>query len=242
MVCHKRDLILAVYSFGHIKYILEKLIVRIGYLQYRDHERAPINKKCFAKVPYKVEYVEPLFIRHKYFGLCHLYKIISGPSSSYHLRHLSPPSVCEREHSVRKGNFFAISHTKCYEFFHLEYPRAMEQIWFRNTPNPNGNIQQHIHNELSPSHPLLNQPYNIMSGSSSVQLFCMHVGLSPVTVHSHGYNFITLVPYAMWHLKILSVIFSQMSDPANQRATLTNRVTDILNNINSLDTSLWFQN
>ncbi len=57
--------------------------------------------------------IEPLSIRRKYFGLCHLYKIINALTPSYmYLRDLLPPFVGERVgYSLRNFGCFLIPHT-----------------------------------------------------------------------------------------------------------------------------------
>ena len=88
------------------------------------------------------------------------------------------------------------------------------------------------------------QPYNSMSGSSTVQHSRMRMGLSPLNAHRHSYNFINnnVCPLCSTRIENTFHYFLKCPTLANQRVTLMNRVTNILNTVNSLDINIFSRN
>ncbi len=196
--------------------------------------------------------IEPLSIRRKYYGLCHLYKIINGLTPSY-LRDLLPPFVGERVgYSLRNSDCSLIPHTtKSYVLNSFSWNTPVHWNKLSLETRQSSSLKQfkkglrlNLRTEFPSFQPVLIQLYNSMSGRSSVQHSRMRMGLSPLNAHGHSYNFINnnVCPLCSTIIENTFHYFLKCPTLANQRVTLMNRVTNILNTVNSLNINIFIRN
>ena len=135
--------------------------------------------------------IEPLFIRRKYFGLCHLYKILNGLTPTY-LANLLPVTVGNSSRYPLRNSF------------DLAIPRTtknyVQRSFFWNTVNQWNTLDINIRqspslasfkrNVKANSPYKQNKLYDVFTPNASVHHSRMRMGLSALNSHRKKFNFI----------------------------------------------------
>lgn len=135
--------------------------------------------------------IEPLVVRRRYFGLCHLYKIIHGPAPQY-LYQLLPAYVQQTTpYPLRNIHDFSIPRTsKNYVklSFFWQYLLVWNSLDLNIRQAPSLSIFKNQIKSSTFSKP--NKLYNYFTSTSSVHQSRMRMGLSGLNAHRKNYNFI----------------------------------------------------
>jgi hypothetical protein len=136
---------------------------------------------------------EPLMIRRKYFGLCHLYRIIHRQTPDY-LTNLLPQYVHERaQYALRNAYDFSIPRV-AQNYIRLSFFWSSLHHWnaldldIRQAPSLN-NFKKRL--KLLYFHQGI-KLYDVLTDRNSVHHARMRMGLSGLNDHRKKYNFISL--------------------------------------------------
>jgi ribonuclease P/MRP protein subunit RPP40 len=136
--------------------------------------------------------IEPLLIRRRYFGLCHLYKIIHGLSPHY-LNTLLPAYVQNTtNYALRNARDFSIPRTNK-NYVRLSFFWSTLHNWnaLSNDVRQSASLAIFKKQIKEATFYIPNKLFDIFTPKSSVHHARMRMGLSALNAHRRKYNFIT---------------------------------------------------